>query len=125
MNSGRTSRRMTLLLSRPARGFAALALIPLFIAYPASAQQRRSSDAAKSNEPSAQQREDIGALLREAAGLLQAGRLDEAELLLRRALKSAPSNPDAHNLLGAVLDQRGEAQAAEREYLDALRLNPR
>ncbi len=38
---------------------------------------------------------------------------------------AAPSNADAHNLFGAILDQRGQTQAAEHEYLAALRLNPR
>lgn len=71
------------------------------------------------------QREDVASLLREAASLLQAGRLDEAEPLVRRAVAAAPSNADAHNLLGAILDQRGQTQAAEREYLAALRFNPR
>jgi len=64
-------------------------------------------------------------LLREAASLLQAGKLDEAEPLLRRAIAAAPSNADAHNLLGTILDQHGQTKAAEREYLAALRLNSR
>ena len=70
-------------------------------------------------------REDVGQLLHEAALLLQAGKLDEAEPLVRRAVLATPANADAHNLLGAILDQRGQVQAAEREYLAALRLNPR
>ncbi|MFS8086511.1 MAG: tetratricopeptide repeat protein, partial [Acidobacteriota bacterium] len=71
------------------------------------------------------QREDIAALLHEAALLLQAGKLDEADPLVRRAVAAAPGNADAHNLLGAILDQRGQTEAAEREYLAALRINPR
>jgi tetratricopeptide (TPR) repeat protein len=71
------------------------------------------------------QREDIASMLHEAALLLQTGKLDEAEPLVRRAVAVAPSNPDAHNLLGTILDQRGQTQAAEREYLAALRFNPR
>ncbi len=69
--------------------------------------------------------EDVPSLLHEAALLLQAGKLDEAEPLLRRAIAAAPSNADAHNLLGTILDQHGQTQAAEREYLAALRLNSR
>ncbi len=67
---------------------------------------------------------EVDGLLRQAVGLLQAGRLDEAEPLLRRALQVAPQNADAHNLLGTIFDQRGRAAEAEHEYREALRLNP-
>jgi tetratricopeptide (TPR) repeat protein len=70
-------------------------------------------------------REDVASMLREAASLLQAGKLDEADPLLRRAIAADPSNADAHNLLGTMLDQRGQAPAAEREYRAALRFNSR
>jgi tetratricopeptide (TPR) repeat protein len=94
---------------------------------PAHAQRRatrvttkplRSNDGAQGDDASA-------ALLREAAELLQAGRPDAAEPVVRRAMALAPENADAHNLLGAILDQRGAAQEAEREYRTALRLNPK
>src|SRR4029077_13272224 len=78
---------------------------------------------ANRNRPAAL--EDVPSLLREAALLLQAGKLDEAEPLVRRAVAAAPANADAHNLFGAILDQRGQTQAAEHEYLAALRLNPK
>jgi Flp pilus assembly protein TadD len=70
-------------------------------------------------------REDVGPLLHEAALLLQTGKLEQAEPLVRRAVAAAPANADAHNLLGTILDQRGRTQAAEREYLAALHFNPR
>jgi tetratricopeptide (TPR) repeat protein len=70
-------------------------------------------------------REDVASMLREAVSLLQAGKIDEAERLVHRALTIAPANADAHTLLGTILDQRGRTQAAEREYLAALRFNPR
>src|SRR5260370_22065680 len=89
----------------------------------ASAQQQQPTVRGKSK--GAVSREDVASLLREAASLLQAGKLDEAEPLVRRAVAAAPSNADAHNLLGTILDQRGHTQAAEREYLAALRFNPR
>jgi len=60
----------------------------------------------------------------EAASLLKAGRLDEAERILRGVIVATPQNPDAHNLLGIVLDQREQFKAAEQEYREALRLNP-
>src|SRR5437016_5946812 len=62
--------------------------------------------------------------LRRAADLLQSGNLDEAEPILHRVLASNPNNADAHNLLGAVMDQRGKSEAAESEYRTSLRLNP-
>ena len=68
---------------------------------------------------------DVAENLREAAELLQAGRIDDAEPIVRRILAIAPQAADAHNLLGAILDQRGRTEEAEREYREALRLNPR
>jgi tetratricopeptide (TPR) repeat protein len=72
---------------------------------------------AKSNAPIIEQ-------LRRAADLLQAGKLDEAESILRRLLATTPNNSDAHNLLGIILNQRNRSAEAEREYRTALRLNP-
>src|SRR5882724_242322 len=60
----------------------------------------------------------------EAASLLKAGKLDEAERILRSVIVTTPRSPDAHNLLGMVLDQREQFKAAEQEYREALRLNP-
>src|SRR5436309_5106441 len=94
--------------------FVALGISVIFISIHAAAMQR---------QPAAPQAE-TAALLRQAVALLQAGKLDEAEPLVRRALGNAPQNPDAHNLLGAILDQRGRSTEAEREYREALRLNP-
>lgn len=122
MNSGRTAQQRARILSWIARGFVACIIIGGFISLTAAAQGRRPSGATKST---AAQGVDVASLLREAAGLMQAGKLDEAEPLLRRAITLAPSNADAHNLLGVILDQRGQNAAAEREYTEALRLNPR
>src|SRR5256885_10641092 len=93
----------------------ALGVCEILISIHAAAMQRR---------PTAAPQAEPAALLRQAVALLQAGRLDEAEPLVRRALNNAPQNPDAHNLLGAILDQRGRSTEAEREYREALRLNP-
>ena len=89
-----------------------------------SAQQQQPTVTGKSKARSIS-REDVASLLHQAALLLQTGKLDEAEPLVRNALAAAPTNADAHNLLGIILDQRGQTQAAEREYLAALRFNPR
>jgi tetratricopeptide (TPR) repeat protein len=107
----------------------AVAFVVLALAMqPAAAQQRRPGATIKRSdktEAATQDNRDAASLLREAAGLLQAGRLDAAEPLVRRAVRLAPENADAHNLLGAILDQHGKSQEAEREYRTALRLNPK
>src|SRR5947208_11188412 len=96
----------------PAGGLSGVILAPRQLA------EQRSNP--RSQRPAA----DIASELREAADLLQAGSLDQAETILRRLLVSNPNNFDAHNLLGIVLDQRGRMTDAEREYRSALRLNP-
>jgi Flp pilus assembly protein TadD len=68
--------------------------------------------------------EEEAALLVRALELLRAGKVEEAEPLVRRALKVGPSNADAHALLGVILDQRGRAREAEAAYRAALRLKP-
>jgi tetratricopeptide (TPR) repeat protein len=103
--------------------FAFIIFVPAM--QPAHAQRRQSQAGPLKTDAAAQDNRDGASLLREAAGLLQAGRLDAAEPLVRRAITLAPENADAHNLLGAILDQQGKAQAAEREYRTALRLNPK
>src|SRR5205085_7177228 len=62
--------------------------------------------------------------LQHAVELLQSNKLDEAEPILRNVIRTNPKNADAHNLLGAVMDQRGDILQAEREYRAALRFNP-
>src|SRR2546422_869136 len=102
----------------------ALALTAVAMSFPAGnvAQQRRPSPTAQaaSNTTTA-----VGADLRRATDLLQLGKLDEAEPILRHVLATSPGNADAHNLLGIVMDQRGKTTEAEREYQDrkSTRLN--
>src|SRR3989442_1883181 len=101
----------------------ALALTAVAMSFPTGnvAQQRRPSPTAQaaSNTTTA-----VGADLRRATDLLQLGKLDEAERILRHVLATSPGNADAHNLLGIVMDQRGKTTEAEREYQAAIRLNP-
>lgn len=52
------------------------------------------------------------------------GDLEEAERALRKAVELAPSNPQAHQNLGAVLLSRGALTEAERHLHEALRLRP-
>src|ERR1051325_3434110 len=73
----------------------------------------------------AQQRpSNVDTLLRDAGALVQAGRLDEAEVATRKILTAHPRNAEAHSLLGVILDQRGQTAEAEREYGGGLRLEP-
>lgn len=46
------------------------------------------------------------------------------ESLCRHAIASVPNNYLAHDMLGAVLEKRGEHDAALREHLRALEINP-
>ena len=98
----------------------ALLLIPLSVSAAYKTVQFRQS----ATTQEAANAGTVAADLRQAAELLQSGKLDEAEPLLRRVLLGAPKNPDAHNFLGIVLDQHGKASEAEREYRTAIRLNP-
>src|SRR5437870_3450093 len=90
---------------------------------PGSSAQSKSRNAS-STQVSSNANSAPAAELRRAAELLQSGKPDEAEPILRRVIVSNPDNADAHNLLGVILDQRGQTQAAEREYRTSLHLNP-
>jgi len=62
-------------------------------------------------------------LVRDAAMLLEAGKLEEAEAVARRAVAGQPRNTAARSVLGAILDQRGLRKEAEDEFREALRLD--
>ena len=59
-----------------------------------------------------------------AQALLAAGRLGEAEALLRAALKLKPGSAEAHNDLGIALARQGRYAEAIPEYEAALALKP-
>ena len=50
---------------------------------------------------------DVGAYIRKAIGLHQAGHLPAAEQMYREILKVQPHNYDALHLLGVLLHQKG------------------
>lgn len=67
----------------------------------------------------------------DAQNLFQFGRLrynqnkmDEALDALSRAVKGSPENPEVQNLLGAVLAEKGQRQAAETAFRKALVVDP-
>ncbi len=61
----------------------------------------------------------------EAAGkLYTSGRLDQAEVVCRQILESRPNQPDAHNLLGVVLNARGDAKDGVAAIKRAIKLSP-
>src|SRR5687767_11629266 len=102
---------------------AGLLLISLFTSAPSPVLLKASSDSNSTN-PQTSDTAAVVAELQRAASLLRLGKAAEAEPILNRVILAAPQNPDAHNLLGTILDQRGEFKEAEKEYREALRLNP-
>ena len=54
----------------------------------------------------------------------QLGRYDQAAYCLERATKARPGDPDLHLLLGHIQAARGQADAAEATYRNALALKP-
>ena len=56
---------------------------------------------------------------------LEAGRLGEAELLLKRALEINPGEPMAHNNLGVLYARRGQHAQAAAAFSREIEVNPR
>lgn len=54
---------------------------------------------------------------------MEAGRKTEAEKLCRQVIEARPKNPDAHNLLGVILHQKGQTREGIRALQKAIRLN--
>jgi len=59
-----------------------------------------------------------------AAGLYQAGQVDLAERQAREALRRDPASSDAHTLLAAIANSRGDARAAGEHYAKAAAIAP-
>lgn len=70
-------------------------------------------------------REVLQATLSQAVSHFQAGRLDQAEALCRRALDVAPDQPEALNLLGVILSERGNPLLALKALDRSIALDPR
>lgn len=56
--------------------------------------------------------------------LLRINRANEAEVMLREALKYDPDMPEAHLHLGRALEAEGQDEAAIHEYAAAVKLDP-
>lgn len=66
----------------------------------------------------------VDALMREGAALRKAGRLPEAEAVVRRALALAPSSARVHVQLGVVIAGRGRLDEATEHFARAIELDP-
>src|SRR2546422_5683327 len=109
MNPGSRYKRFCSMGSLSAFALVALSLSPSVYALQLSLSQQQRQIGAKPAGPSIERR----SLLEEAASLFQAGKLDEAETLARRAVAEAPRDAQTHNLLGAVLDERKQTHEAD------------
>ncbi|MEW6336642.1 MAG: tetratricopeptide repeat protein [Acidobacteriota bacterium] len=63
-------------------------------------------------------------LMQQGQALVKEGKVDDGLVRYRAALKSQPSNPTIHNLMGAAELQRGNAAAALELFNQALQLAP-
>src|SRR5947207_2581674 len=59
-----------------------------------------------------------------ALGLLKAGRLNEAEQMLREIVRHEPRNPDAHTGLGVALVALGRVEEGIAAYRRAIAMRP-
>ncbi len=66
----------------------------------------------------------VAKALEVAGQLYLAGRLVEAERVSRQIIERRPNNPDAYNLLGVILNARGDAKQAVNLIGRAIKLNP-
>ena len=57
-----------------------------------------------------------------AGKLCTAGKLDQAENLVRQVIKARPNMGDAHNILGVILHRRGQTDEAIASVRRAIKL---
>src|SRR5436305_6975160 len=102
-------------------------LVALVYAWPFSlkAQAQLRGGGAQNQTKGTQQKRGVAQIVHDAAALMQAGKLAEAEIAVRSAISADPRDAEAHALLGVILDQQGHAEEAERELRESLRLNPK
>src|ERR1044072_4452688 len=59
----------------------------------------------------------------QAGKLVNAGRLDQAESLVKQVLTARPNLGDAHNILGVILHRRGQTTDAVASVRRGIKLN--
>jgi len=74
-------------------------------------------------QSSGSQKQDIGAILRAGLAHHRAGRLDQAEAAYHAVLERRPGEADAHNLLCALYQQRGDIARALEHGKSAVAAN--
>jgi tetratricopeptide (TPR) repeat protein len=62
--------------------------------------------------------------LTEGRAAFDQGELEQAAAKLQHAIKLQPESPQAHHLLGMVLEKQGDTEGASEAYREALKLNP-
>ena len=67
---------------------------------------------------------DATQLLMSASDLYQQGNFAQAQALAERAIKAEPRSGDAHTVLGAIADARGETKLAGVHYRKAIEIAP-
>ena len=103
--------------------FFAGAFLLIFVSGPqAGAQSNRRSNG--NHGKGVKTSQDLNAELANAASLVRAGRLQEAEAATRKIIARDSGSAEAHTLLGVILDQSGRSSEGEREYYSALQLKP-
>jgi tetratricopeptide (TPR) repeat protein len=89
------------------------------------AQPTGGSGLADTGAAQAQVAVPIAQALESAGKFYLAGELAKAERICRQVIANRPGMPDAHNLLGVVLNSLGDPQAAVDSIGVAIRLSPR
>jgi len=67
---------------------------------------------------------EIGALIKTAKNLLDAGNFEQAEAMLKDLLQKQPYEGEPHMLMGDVYMRKQEPVRAMREYREGIDLNP-
>lgn len=71
------------------------------------------------------EKDPLQTLLDEADQQFQNGRWEKARDLYEKVLEQNPESAHAHNKIGAILAQRGDAAAAEERFHKALEIDPK
>ena len=101
-----------------------LCLAPSVVAQKEGSRRRSTNQAGSSSKDSIGLNASARAALDSAVAALEVNNLTDAERAARLAVTSAPKSPIPHNLLGIILDKKGQPGAALAEITTALKLDP-